>query len=475
MKQTSQTWQFLTEDVEAIIEGLEQAEFDAIYPASPTLFDRFLAYLDKIGVRQTLEEFPDPRRRRSIPVRLLAQVLLVRPLFAVSSLSKLGAVLSMDRAVLQLLGFNAHSIEHGFRENANRCPFDEEALADFGAQISAQDCLEHSIAVVKLLIGANPEYFEGATIVVDSKEVYASAGKSRPQQGDRLPPVKLKACTLSLLVKGRAVPMVWLFAPDTQAEVTLGKALLEAALPTLVRAGVVQLVVDAGYVDGEWLGGLARQWGLRIIIKLKEKMHLWADALGCTRVRDVLRPQARFSWVEAPPPKLKGKPLPRRQVGLVRELHSWDALGQPVDALVIRDAYPDGRMQEAVIGVIGNAEPDPLVLLEEWRSRWGIEEFFMEADRYQQLGRLFPCREGFARTWVHFAFLAYTLLLLFDLHTCDKQEPLAATRELLVIRGPHYGLISLGQFAVILLDHHDTWQSKRQQVMTKLGHHEHLP
>ena len=66
---TSQPWQFLTEDAQAILfaalkaglEGLREAEFDPIYPSSPALFDRFLAYLDEVGVRQTLEGFPDPR------------------------------------------------------------------------------------------------------------------------------------------------------------------------------------------------------------------------------------------------------------------------------------------------------------------------------------------------------------------------------------------------------------------------------
>jgi len=107
-KSTSQqSWRFLTEDVEAILEGLLHAEFDHIYPANPTLFDRFLAYLGEAGVRETLDQFSDPRQRRSSPVRFLTQTLLVRPLFAVSSLVQLGPVLSTNAAVLQLLGFNA--------------------------------------------------------------------------------------------------------------------------------------------------------------------------------------------------------------------------------------------------------------------------------------------------------------------------------------------------------------------------------
>ena len=58
---SQQSWQFLTEDVEAILEGSRQAEFDHIYPADPTLFDRFLVYLGEVGVREALDQLPDRR------------------------------------------------------------------------------------------------------------------------------------------------------------------------------------------------------------------------------------------------------------------------------------------------------------------------------------------------------------------------------------------------------------------------------
>jgi len=135
----------------------------------------------------------------------------------------------------------------------------------------------------------------------------------------------------------------------------------------------------------------------------------------------------------------------------------------------VRDRFSDGRLRHQVSACIGHSETEPLALLQRWRARWAIEELFMVCDRYQELGRLFPCREGCARAWVHFAFLAYTLLFLFDLWSRDHPAPLAVTRELLVIRESHYALIGLGQFAEIILDHHPLWQAKRQQVLTRLG------
>ena len=460
-------WRFLTEDAEAILAGLREADFEHIYPASPTLFDRFLSYLGVIGVRETLDQFPDHRQRRSIPVRFFTQTLLVRPLFAVSSLAQLGPVLSAAPEVLHLLGFTAHQIAHGFRANANQRPFEEEALANFAATVSAQDCLDHCLEVLARVVAAHPQYFAGATVVVDSKGVYAPPGKRSPQ--GQLEAVALKACTLSLVVEGEALPLVWLFAPQHTGEVELGKALLEAALPILVAAGVKTLLVDAGFVDGAWLGALSRRWELRVGIRVREDMRLYADAFGAAQVKDVLRPRQTAPWQEAPPPKLKGRPRPQRRVLFLPALESWESADQPVDALLIRDTYPDGTVQEAAIAFFGNSETDPVALLAEWRNRWCIEEFFMVADRYQHLGRLFPCREGFARTWVHFAFLAHLLLWLFDHYQPAEPLPEPKSGGLLVIRGPHYAIISVGQLLQIVLDHHAAWQSKRAQVFARLG------
>jgi len=418
-----QDWQFLTEDVEAILEGLRQAEFDHIYPANPTLLDRFLVYLGEAGVRETRDQFPDPRQRRSIPVRFLTQTLLVRPLFAVSSLAQLGPVLSTNSAVLHLLGFNAHQIEHGFRANAQRRPFGEEILADFAARIEPAHCLEHTKAVLGKLIAFHPELFAQATLLMDCKAVYAPAGKAT--RTGQLPAVALKVCVVSLWLEGKALPIAWPFGRGHKADQVLGKAMLEEVLPLLVEAGAQELVMDAGFLDGEWLRALHQRHGLAILLRVRENMDLFADALGQTRGRPVLPGETVPQWTEAPLPDIKKSRRPiSRRVLLCSQLESWQSLGMPADALVVEDRLADGEIRHFVV----------------------------------------------ARTWVHFAFLAYTLLFLFGRWAKDHPGELAATRELLVIRGGNYGLIGPGDFADILLDHHDVWQSKRSEVMAKLNY-----
>ena len=252
--------------------------------------------------------------------------------------------------------------------------------------MQAQHCLEHGLAVLVRLISAHPQLFAGASVLVDCKAVYAPAGKSRPRGGERLPAVQLKACVLSLLTEGQALPLVWLFGAQQEADLSLGKQLLRAVLPALVAAGVQEIVMDAGFLDGEWLHALHIQHRLCLVLRVREDMDFYQDALRRARLRNVLGPAREADWREAPLPKIKGEERPTQR-----------------------------------------------------------------------------------QAWVHFAFLAYTLLFLFDRWSRDHPAPLAATRELLVIREGHYALIGLGQFAEIMLDHHATWQAKRQQVLTRLG------
>ena len=93
----------------------------------------------------------------------------------------------------------------------------------------------------------------------------------------------------------------------------------------------------------------------------------------------------------------------------------------------------------------------------------------MQADHYQDLGRLFPCREGLTRAWIHFAFLLHTLLWLFDHYQPEAPLPQPEAGGLLVIRGPHYALLSLGRLLCIVFNHTDAWTAKRRQVLSRLG------
>ena len=225
----------------------------------------------------------------------------------------------------------------------------------------------------------HPELFAQAALLMDCKTVYAPAGKSNGG-GARLPAVSLKVCVLSVLTDGQALPLAWLFGGEHEADQTLGKVLLDQVLPLLAPAGVPELVIDAGFLDGAWLARLHQRWGLQLTVRVREDMDPFHDALGQTRSRPVLPGERAPQWSEAPLPKIK---TVRRRVMPCSHLESCQSLGFGADALMVEDRFADGQVRHMVIACIGTTESDPLALLARWRARWAIEELFMVFDRWQ--------------------------------------------------------------------------------------------
>jgi hypothetical protein len=161
-----------------------------------------------------------------------------------------------------------------------------------------------------------------------------------------------------VLTDRQALPLAWLFGGEHASDIALGKALLKQVLPVLAPAGVQEVVMDAGFIDGVWLRRL------QLTLRVREDMDLFADALGQTRCRPVLPGETAPQWVDAPQPKIKkGRRPMRRRVMQCSQLESWQSLGLGADALVVEDRFPDGEVRYFVVACIGNSESDPLALL----------------------------------------------------------------------------------------------------------------
>ena len=74
-------WQIFVENREAVISALERGECAGILPAARGFLDGFGEFLLDAGVLAVLEEFPDHRQRRTIPMFFFCNTLVYRPLF----------------------------------------------------------------------------------------------------------------------------------------------------------------------------------------------------------------------------------------------------------------------------------------------------------------------------------------------------------------------------------------------------------
>jgi hypothetical protein len=139
---------------------------------------------------------------------------------------------------------------------------------------------------------------------------------------------------------------------------------------------------------------------------LKTDMDLYTDMLS-------LATEPETIWLPADLPKYgSSKPTPtKRHIAYVSDLQTWDSCSVDLAGIVIRDTYPDKVLYQCVVTTDLTAEPEQI---HQWiRSRWQIEETFMQTSRYGGLNNIGSCRKTLGAAIAHFVLLAYTLLRLF--------------------------------------------------------------
>lgn len=446
-----------------MLAALQRGECDGLLPAACGFLDCFVDCLDQHGLLAHFEQFPDARQRRSIGPEFFCTILLHKALFRLDSLAEIGTVLFQSPDILRRLGFNLRQVHEGFYHGSAQRPFNPEALADFFNGLSALQLHDHQQQLSATLLTQFPVLAEAGVAVLDANTTSVPAGHyGRPAS-------QLKTCVLGLRGGGRLFPLLWDFTtrgPGEDGDLTQGKRLLASAQQAWGPGAIHHLLVDRGFIDGQWLSELKAQ-GIDTVIGLRENMELYQDMLGLCHLDDA-------RWIKAPPPRLHDGHTPQRALCPLAELNTWAACTVPLQGLVIRDTYPD-RVQYQCL-VTTDLTLTPQQVHRYARDRWSIEESFMDLTRYWRLDQLGSCRPAVARAQLHFLLLAYTLLHLYALEA-DAQERIPTPRprllpgrEITAYFGNHYAILWPSELVTIILDHHEAWAGNREQLLAALRH-----
>ena len=456
-------WFIFIENREAVLEALRGGQCDGILPAARGFLDGFAGFCLEAGVLQAFETFPDRRARRSIPMFFFCNTLVHRPLFHLPSLQALEHTLFRSPYILRQLGFNARQIEHGFYQTAEGArPFAAQTIADTFAHATPEDFLQNQQAVLRALWQYSPGQFQSALWVMDSIHFHVARGAHTPAQA-------FKACVLGVWQDSVVWPLLWAFVAPDEAEITVGRHLFAAAETVLGEGRIQHLLMDRGYLDGTWLTTLRRH-GTRVTIGVREDMLILQDMCNLSRAPGMV-------WQAAAPPKLHTDPQPQRAIMSLPAMEAeWASCEVPLSSCLIRDTYPDAVRY---YGLVTTAPDIPASeILRDNGCRWTLEEVYMTLTRYWHCDALPPCRLGVAYAWVHFAFVAYTLLGFYLQETDATQDiptrnmappPLPLPeRELTVYAGPYFALLLPSELLTIILTHIDAWQANHKQIIMAL-------
>jgi len=433
----------LSEDEDAVLCALQRGETDGMLPAGSGMMDRFAKFLSSSGVAEVMGGFADHRERKSIPAFLFCNLLLHKSLLNIGSLSQIGPILFRSPDSLRMLGFNMRQIQEGFYSGGTQRPLNVESIGDFFAACGLEDFQSNQKDVLKGLVGSYPELLAEGTLVMDCVEFTIPAGRANKTDE------RLEACVLCCAKQSECLPLLWsIIEANSQADITQGKALMAEAL-SIVGKQAKRLVVDRGFLSGEWVGELKKK-GLDTVIGLKTDMALYTDMLS-------LASEPETSWLEVDLPKYnKVKSAPTsRHIAYLSDLETWDSCKVPLAGIVIRDTYPGGRViYQCVVTTDLSAEPEQV---HAWiRSRWAIEETFMRESRYGSLNRIGSCRVGVGAAIAHFSLLAFTLLRLFvNQEQEDKPVPRfaipSAGVEVVAYWGNYYAITQMSRLLSIIL------------------------
>jgi hypothetical protein len=446
-----QPWHIFWENRAAVVEALKGGHCDGILPAARGFFDHFAQFLDEHNILLHLEDFPDRRQRRTIPAFFFCHSLLYKPLLQIERLNHLPEVLFRSPQVMRQLGFNARQIEAGFYENATRKPFDIEALCDFFAATTDDDYFTHQQQVLKQLVAEWPAVWASGKWVMDSLIFSTAPGAHALAAG------RYKVCVLALWREEVLWPVLWRFGDEQASDHTLGQSILAAALEILGEH-LKHLLIDRGFLDGEWIAGLYEH-GVRVTIGLKENMEAFADLLGLSRLPET-------AWEEVEPPQNHAVVKPKREV-TANTLTSWESCQAPLSGCLIRDTYPGEVVYQARVTTAERATATEIY--QDSAERWDIEELFMTLTRYWHFDDLPPSRRGVALAQVHFGMLTFTLLQLFY-HEREAAEVsvgppprLMPERELAVYAGSYFALLRPSELLEIIFDNLKAWQANGSQ------------
>jgi len=456
-------WFIFTENREEVIAALEEGRCDGVLPAARGFLDGFAEFCLEAKVLEAFEGFRDRRARRSIPMFFFCNTLVYRPLFHLPRLQVIERTLFRSPYILRQLGFNGRQIEEGFYETEGGTkPFTAQTIAEAFARSEAEDFIENQQAVLKALVTYCPGEFRSAQWVMDSIHF-------RVPKGAHTPEVAFKACVLGIWQDETVWPLLWKLVPGEEAEIKVGRALMEAAEAVLGEGTIRHLLVDRGYLDGAWLSELHAR-GTRVTIGVRDDMLILEDMINLSQAPGM-------EWEEVEPPRIHSDIKPRREImGLPAMESEWATCEVPLSSCLIRDTYPDKIRYQALVTTAPNIPAREI--LHANGQRWTLEEVFMTLTRYWHIDDLPPARLGVAYAMTHFALLAYTLLgfYLQELDAAINPETWSTAppaiplpeRELAVYAGPYFALLLPSQLVAIILEHIDAWQANRAQLLLAL-------
>jgi hypothetical protein len=425
---------YLKHRQEEVIQSFLEGKITDAAISGERMTDEIVGHFLRGGfLQQALGLFPDPRKNWEVPMPVLLIPQLLQRLNNEHSLLMAPYCLNSAELITGL-GYNAKTLENGFNQRnrkVRQTPFHGETLkhvlnaADSVAMIQwfNQTLLPHwqqeAVRTVKasgvkrrfIMDGMKIEVpsqlkrkYEGAGSVVDDDGFYSHGYKAvwlqqvlKPEQS-RKPKKSPNRCGILVSLQ---------LGPIEEHDLSMGRWV---AKDFQFQPGD-ELIMDRGFIDGEWLNELHEKRGVEIFLPLRRNMKISKEtALQCIQFRGEdwrPHPTRKNQWVQCLTPE---------------DLKLWSECRVLKSGVIVKWKKDDGSFDEVVF-----VSTKPFLTAEEllatYDERSRIEETHRQLKLFQGIEKL-PSKK-----WEHVVFrilmgvVAFNLLHLYLIHqNCETLE-----------------------------------------------------
>ena len=299
--------------------------------------------------------------------------------------------------------------------------------------------------------------------------------------------------------------------PGNQHECPILYELVDDFVKAVDPGRMKVLVVDRGLIDGANMARLKTDYHIDTVVPLRKNMNAYQDVMGLTRLKDFVwepyqtpRAKPAKSPDRPKPPRIVKRELKRQQtlaakkglpppqslpqpavampsrtlLGIARGVTSWTECPVPLTAVVSREIDSEGKTDHWILVTTSSSFHAPHIR-STYALRTAIEERHRQYKCFWDLAQMPSRKFSLVVNQVLFVLLAYTLLQahLFLRH---RQQMNPRTRgRLLQLLNPtvelvavyfqqRFCLLSLAEFAVLLLEMEETAQDKLLPKMKQL-------
>jgi hypothetical protein len=240
-----------------------------------------------------------------------------------------------------------------------------------------------------------------------------------------------------------------------------GRSILREVTEQGGKGWVRWLLMDRGFLDGEWIGELKRKGGTDVVIPLRKDMDAYEDVVGMARLRDG---EAKWETVREERDG-HGEMILQEEVTGFSEVRSWSGCPVPLYVALIRRRWrtPEGDRKEDHWAITSSAPfPSARALMDFYRLRSRIEEVNRQMKQPRRLDRFTSPEWSLVVAHVVFTLLTYSLIQFYlksredfgmtgsFLRTVQREERLG-THAVIAYAGDAFATLDQEEYTRILL------------------------